>query len=128
MKACRLGGGATNGFLTKPPVGPLRPLGLKGATGGAAGLLNAAMRSLNELLLGFSETGGGPGLGLGAGLDAAGAAAGGAGAGAGAGATGGVSIALGAVGGGVGAEKDSTGFDGTGSGGAGGAGSGVAGA
>src|SRR5262249_19206764 len=60
--AFRLGGGATNGFLMKPPE--LRPPGLKGAIGGAADLLNAAIRSLNELLVGFSETGGGGPLGF----------------------------------------------------------------
>lgn len=34
------------------------PVGLKGTGAGAAGLLNAAMRSLNELVIGFSTTGG----------------------------------------------------------------------
>jgi hypothetical protein len=57
IKAFRLGGGATNGFFTKPVPVPAKPLGLKGATGGAAGLLKAAMRSLNEFVEGFPETG-----------------------------------------------------------------------
>jgi len=52
MYAFLLGGGATNGFLTN--VGAA---GLKGATGAAPALLNAAMRSLNEL--GLLLTGGG---------------------------------------------------------------------
>jgi hypothetical protein len=50
--------------LIKAELPELRLLGLNGAIGGAEALLKAAMRSLNELLVGFSETGGGP-LGLG---------------------------------------------------------------
>jgi hypothetical protein len=49
----------------KPVPPELKLLGLKGAIGGAAALLNAAIRSLNEPTTGFSVTGGGPELGLG---------------------------------------------------------------
>ena len=37
-------------------------MGLKGAMGAAAGLLNAAILSLNEFDVGLPATGGGPGL------------------------------------------------------------------
>lgn len=68
------------------------PLGLKGATGAAAGLLNAAILSLNALLEGLLLTGGGAAgfdcvvAGLAAGGEVAAAASGCLGAAAGAGA------------------------------------------
>lgn len=46
-------------------------MGLKGAIGGSAGLLNAAMRSLNDDPVGFSATAGGGGLETGFGAGAA---------------------------------------------------------
>ena len=59
-----LGGGATNGFFMK--VLEAGPPGLKGAIGGAAGLLNAAMRSRNAFELGLLDTTGGGALAAGA--------------------------------------------------------------
>ena len=81
------------------------PPGLNGAIGAAAGLLKAAIRSLNEFEDGLSATGGGPALGAAAvaGGDVAFAIAGAAAAGLGA--AGGLAGAAGSSSGGVGSGK-----------------------